>query len=70
MAKLYQTHRCRQRKGNARLAMLIPRTEVRSARGDSHLGHFFKDGPRDRGGFRYCIDSAPLRFVARADMAA
>ena len=49
-------------------SMLIPRTEVRSAHGDSHLGHVFKDGPRDRGGLRYCINSASLRFVARADM--
>ncbi|MEG3126216.1 bifunctional methionine sulfoxide reductase B/A protein [Sphingomonas sp. GB1N7] len=51
-------------------SMLIPRTEVRSAHGDSHLGHVFKDGPRDRGGLRYCINSVALRFVARADMAA
>ena len=50
-------------------SMLIPRTEVRSAHGDSHLGHVFRDGPRDRGGLRYCINSASLRFVARADMA-
>jgi len=45
------------------------RTEVRSAYGDSHLGHVFEDGPRDRGGLRYCINGASLRFVHRDDMA-
>ena len=39
------------------------RTEVRSRHGDSHLGHVFTDGPRDRGGLRYCINSASLRFI-------
>lgn len=46
------------------------RTEVRSKYGDSHLGHVFPDGPRDRGGLRYCINSASLRFVHRDDMEA
>ena len=44
------------------------RIEVRSMHGDSHLGHVFTDGPRDRGGLRYCINSASLRFVHRDNM--
>ena len=44
------------------------RTEVRSTHGDSHLGHVFPDGPRDRGGLRYCINSASLRFIHINDM--
>ena len=44
------------------------RTEVRSAHGDSHLGHVFPDGPTERGGLRYCINSASLRFIHRDEM--
>jgi len=46
------------------------RTEVRSTHADSHLGHVFPDGPTDRGGLRYCINSASLRFIHRDDMEA
>jgi methionine-R-sulfoxide reductase len=41
----------------------MERTEVRSSKGDSHLGHLFDDGPSDKGGMRYCINSASLRFI-------
>lgn len=44
------------------------RVEVRSTHGDSHLGHVFPDGPQDRGGLRYCINSASLWFIHRDDM--
>lgn len=41
----------------------MERTEVRSSKSDSHLGHVFDDGPSDKGGLRYCINSASLRFI-------
>ena len=52
------------------LSLGMIRTEVRSTHGDSHLGHVFPDGPQDRGGLRYCINSASLRFIHRDDMEA
>jgi len=53
-------------KSDTTLGML--RTEVRSKTGDAHLGHVFADGPKDRGGLRYCINSASLRFIPKADL--
>ena len=46
------------------------RTEVRSKFADSHLGHVFPDGPPERGGLRYCINSASLRFIPLEEMEA
>jgi methionine-R-sulfoxide reductase len=44
------------------------RTEIRSASGDSHLGHVFEDGPKDKGGLRYCMNSASLKFIPVAEL--
>ncbi len=46
----------------------MSRTEVRSRHADSHLGHVFPDGPSERGGLRYCINSASLRFIPLAEL--
>ena len=49
-------------------SLLQERVEVRSRHADSHLGHIFKDGPPEKGGLRYCMNSAALRFIAREDL--
>jgi methionine-R-sulfoxide reductase len=51
-------------------SLFMARTEVRSKIGNSHLGHVFNDGPRDRGGLRYCMNAAALRFIPLAKMEA
>ncbi|WP_426321091.1 peptide-methionine (R)-S-oxide reductase MsrB [Microbacterium sp. E-13] len=48
--------------------LLMPRTEVRSSGAESHLGHVFRDGPREAGGLRYCMNSAALRFVPASSL--
>lgn len=48
--------------------LAMPRTEVRSKAANSHLGHVFEDGPEEKGGLRYCINSAAMRFVPKYKM--
>lgn len=49
-------------------SLFSTRTEVRSKYADSHIGHVFPDGPKDRGGLRYCMNSAALRFIPKEDL--
>ena len=50
------------------LSLARERTEVRSKHGDSHLGHVFEDGPKDKGGLRFCINGASLEFIPKGEM--
>lgn len=50
------------------LSLGMIRTEVRSRDADSHLGHVFPDGPKDKGGLRYCINGASLRFISKDNL--
>ncbi len=48
--------------------LFMKRTEIKSASTDSHLGHVFNDGPKDQGGLRYCMNSASMKFIPKADL--
>lgn len=58
----------RQIKEKADFSYNMHRIEVRSKEADSHLGHVFTDGPIDKGGLRYCINSAALRFIPKEEL--
>ena len=71
LAELHQADRAgRTSRRKTDWKLLMPRTEVRSSDADWHLGHVFKDGPRDAGGLRYCMNSASLRFIPVAELEA
>lgn len=57
-----------QLKENSDSSLGMMRTEVRSKEADSHLGHLFNDGPKEKGGLRYCMNSAAMRFIPKEKM--
>ena len=65
VASIHQTINSNEIENRTDFKIGYARTEVRAKTGDSHLGHVFNDGPPSKGGMRYCINSASLRFIPK-----